>query len=138
MKPTRKLKLLLFSVLLIGACTNAENSIHLPEITFIGKQADVKVQEGDVITFHLLYKNDEGKLIANTRMMDGPVSIVRKDSIWQRSGLFYQVLGQLGEGDSVVFDLPANNFYEGAGEPLPKILDENDSLYFQLKVINVK
>ena len=51
---------------------------------------------------------------------------------------YYQALKRLGEGDSAIFTIPAVNFYNKAGQELPAILEKNDSLTFQIKVVEVK
>ncbi|MFW5759367.1 MAG: FKBP-type peptidyl-prolyl cis-trans isomerase [Cyclobacteriaceae bacterium] len=137
MKPIRRLNLLLFSLLIIS-CTTAENVSQVPEVKFIGETSGKKIQEGQIVTFHMLYKTLHDQVLADTKLMGGPVSIIRDDSIWQKSGMFYQALRQMGEGDSANFIIPANNFYTKSGETLPDILNEDDSLFFQVKIISIK
>jgi len=136
MIPIKKLRLLLFSIIVFYGCTFSDD--QLPEIQFIGKRASIGVRDGQVVTFHMLYKTRSNQVIADTRLMDGPISIICKDSLWQHSGLFYQTLLQMGEGDSAIFAIPAKNFYNNAGEPVPEILNQDDSLYFQVRIESVK
>lgn len=136
MRPIKKLRLLLFSIFLIYGCTYSDD--QLPEMQFIGKRASIGIRDGQVVTFHMLYKTLNNRVIADTRLMDGPISIICKDSVWQHSGSFYQALQQMGEGDSAIFVIPAKDFYRNAGEPVPEILNQDDSLHFQVRVESVK
>lgn len=138
MKLIRKLRPLLFSTIICYSCSSPEKTKDIPSLHFVGSRASQPVEDGQIVTFNMCYKNKDKQVIADTRLMDGPVTIVCNDSIWQQSGLFYQALKQMGSGDSANFNIPAVNFYEKSGQELPPILNKEDSLYFQVKIENIK
>jgi len=143
MKPTKKLNLQQCSIFLIllltfGCAFDKTEETSEIEIRFVGSKALKNVKPGQVIEFNMLFHDDEGKVITDTQIMDELVVIKHNDSIWNKSGLFYQALKRMGEGDSAVFTIPAANFYNKSGQELPEILDDGDSLTFQLKILAVK
>jgi hypothetical protein len=143
MRPIKKLNLWPYSYFLIilltfGCTSDKKEKTPGVDIQFIGAKALKNVKPGQVIVFNMLFRNDEGKVITDTQLMDELVVIKYNDSIWDKSGLFYQALKRMGEGDSAIFTIPAANFYNKAGQELPKILEEGDSLTFQLKVLELK
>lgn len=81
-------------------------------VTFLRKgNAEVGPEDGQILTLNMRYEDERGVELFNTDVQGGPVAMQYIDSVWSQSGMIYEALRVMKKGDSISFQLPANDFY---------------------------
>lgn len=132
----------LFSAgLILSSCGGSQNeatSTSGVKITYLRKAENrTAPNNGDILMLNMLYQDEKGQELFNTLPQGAPVAMQYVDSIWKESGLIYEALTFLYKGDSIKFDLPAEDFFENTFNiPLPDSIRRGSNLTFFVGMVN--
>lgn len=110
----RVMTLAVAGVLMYG-CASDTNEVTTDsgmKVTFLKKgTAEAGPEDGQILTLNMRYEDERGVELFDTDAQGGPVAMQYIDSVWAQSGLIYEALRVMKKGDSVSFQLPANDFF---------------------------
>ena len=108
------------------------------EVTFIEKgDAEKGPEDGQILTLNMGYKDQNGKELFSTVPQGSPVAMQYIDSIWSQSGMIYEALRLMKKGDSVAFELPAEDFFENTfNMDLPDSIERGSKLAFNIGLVD--
>ncbi|MEQ8715424.1 MAG: FKBP-type peptidyl-prolyl cis-trans isomerase [Cyclobacteriaceae bacterium] len=136
----RIMTLAVAGVLMYG-CASDSNEITTDsgmKVTFLNKgEAEVGPEDGQILTLNMRYEDERGVELFNTDKQGGPVAMQYIDSVWSQSGLIYEALRVLKKGDSVTFQLPANDFYVNTFDmEVPDSIAPNSQITFNIGLVD--
>lgn len=102
----------LWVVALCISCEKLPTTKSGVEINFIANGNGNTPKHGDIISLNMTYVSEERQMLFDTRAIGAPVQIRFDTSQWQYGGMLYDVLELLEIGDSVQFEIPAENLFE--------------------------
>lgn len=128
------------SVLIYG-CASDSNEVTTDsgmKVTFLSKgEAEVGPEDGQILTLNMRYEDERGVELFNTDKQGGPVAMQYIDSVWSQSGMIYEALRVLKKGDSVTFQLPANDFYVNTFDmEVPDSIAPNSQITFNIGLVD--
>ena len=133
------LGLLTFAVL-FSACNDNSSTITTTSginVEFFTKGTGDAVKDSTILLFNMRYINANGNQLFNTEINGGPVAMQYLDSVWKQSGLIYEALSACKVGDSISFDIPAQDLYNNTFKmPVPDTLDAKSNIKFFVSLEN--
>ncbi|MGK7394818.1 MAG: hypothetical protein ACNS62_09595 [Candidatus Cyclobacteriaceae bacterium M3_2C_046] len=138
MRPIRKSNLpdllLIFLFLKLISCQSPSETKEQTgklDISYIQDIPSAPLQPGQILKINMMYQNEADSVIADSKLLGGPFFMQFIDSVWQRSGLVYQAIRQMTEGDSITFQVPAQDFYHiTAQDSVPGHLKDTDLTFY--------
>lgn len=99
-----------------------------------GENAEI----GDYITFDLVYKDEEGKVLMDTREMGVPSLLMLIES--EYPGDIYEGLAMMSVGDSASFILDADDFFQITAkiEEEYDFIEPESKLFVDIKMLNIQ
>lgn len=133
------LGLLTFAVL-FSACNDNSSKITTTsgiDVEFFVKGTGESVKDSTILLFNMRYLNAKGNQLFNTEINGGPVAMQYMDSVWKQSGLIYEALSACKVGDSISFEIPAQDLYNNTFKmPVPDTLDAKSNIKFFVSLKN--
>ncbi len=118
---------------LFTACEKLPTTKSGVEIKFILRGTGETPNHGEIISLNMTYISEDGQVLFDTRKIGAPVQIIFDTSQWNYGGMLYEVLELLEIGDSVQFDIPAENLYEVSFQSeLPDSIESGTNIQFNL------
>jgi len=134
---TIKVLLLTFLLIALASCEDKDSYITTKsglKVKILKKGEGGKVILNGVAQLHLKYQTENGVVLFTTEDRGGPVPV--RTSTDDR-GLFAEVVNALSIGDSVTFEIPAENLYEKTYQVnLPDSIAKGSMLKFNLGLSN--
>ena len=126
------------SFTLLVSCENLPETKSGVGINFIRLGNGVSPIHGEVISLDMTYSTDDGNVLFDTRKVGAPVKIMFDTTEWRNGGMLYEVLELLEIGDSVQFEIPAENLYEVSFEQeLPDSVERGSDILFNLSLVEI-
>jgi FKBP-type peptidyl-prolyl cis-trans isomerase FkpA len=125
----------------LAACdNNAEGQTQTTEsglsYTILRKGEGPKPDSGQVMAMHMVYTTGSDSVLFDSREQGMPIGFPYQDPQFQ--GMFAEGMNLLEKGDSAQFLIPAQNFfYQTAKVPVPFGIDAEDTMKFNLVVLDV-
>jgi FKBP-type peptidyl-prolyl cis-trans isomerase len=125
---------LLLFILCVSCASDKETSPHGIEITYLERGTGSELEIGKILMMFTRYTTEEGKVIAESSY-EQPLALYNEQNPIEKGGLLKDVINQLRIGDSVYFEIPANNLYEVSFQlPIPDSIGKNSSIHFYMRI----
>lgn len=137
----KNLVLFLGAGIFLFSCGGDKDTVTSPsgiEVTFLKKgDAEAGPTDGDILMLNMKYDDANGNEMFKTDLSRSPVAMQYVDSIWKESGLIYEALKFMKKGDSVVFEIPAEDFFEKTfNADLPDTITRGSNLKFYIGMVD--
>ncbi len=116
--------------------TAGENGLYYK--IFPSGEDSRKAGKSDIITMQFKYENENGYVIYDSKSSDMPARLNLTDPFYRGDPM--EGLALMGKGDSAIFLVPADSFYQRSlrGAPLPDSVKPGSKLKFHIKIENVQ
>lgn len=94
-----------------GQVISSDTSLIEIPVDYVSKGVDSAIVENQIMLIHLIYTLEDGKEMFNTTSEGKPMPFMYQPSAWDQGGQFFAVLKSLSKGDSVNFEIDAEDFY---------------------------
>ncbi|MEQ8241839.1 MAG: FKBP-type peptidyl-prolyl cis-trans isomerase [Fulvivirga sp.] len=139
-----KLNNLLGVMILVGlfqACTSGseETTPSGLKYTVVNRGSEGVAPSGSYLMLNMIYKDDTDSVWVDTKDSGVPIMIFKEDSIWaKQDGSIQEIFVELGKGDSVFFDVSANDLFTKTWQaPLPPSIKPETVISFFIGVQDV-
>lgn len=117
----------------VGETQTTESGL---EYTYFRKGEGQKPDSGQVLTVHMMYTTEDDSLIFDSRKQNVPLGVPAQDP--NMEGMLAEGFQMLKKGDSVKFEVPAEDFFtQTARMPVPGEINEGSNLIFHVGVEDV-
>ncbi len=135
---SRKLGTALFGLVLLYSCQtqrgDVETSALGTEVNFVRRGEGPLLESSNVLLVHFKYMTDDGRVLSQATDGDLLPLLFTRDTSGNR-GQFQTVLNLLSVGDSVTFQIPAEDlFRQTFAQPVPDTIDAESQLLFEMGV----
>jgi len=119
-----KNSLIILSVFMfLFSCVDKEKTLdNGVKIKYLKRGDGQQINDGEIVMLNLQYFDYDGNELLDKTGKD-PV-VLQKDSSWKVNGVIYEVIDNLGNGDSVFFQLTTEQFFKNA----PQAVEMPDSV----------
>lgn len=100
------------AVLLSGCSESTKKTKSGIEVKFLEKNNAGAIEDNSIVSYHMRYVNENGHDLFDTNTRGGAVAMQYSDSIWSTMGLLYEALSMCQVGDSISFELPAEDLFK--------------------------
>ncbi|CAD5274100.1 MULTISPECIES: FKBP-type peptidyl-prolyl cis-trans isomerase [unclassified Imperialibacter] len=110
------------------------------EVSYIRNGEGEKPADGQILTMHISYLNENGNALFNSVEAGGgrPLPMLYNDSAWQTQGVLYEVFRELKKGDSVQFKMTAEALFEDTfGTQLPDSIKRGSQITFNCSLVDM-
>lgn len=124
--------ILLFSALLLAACSNTKETRSGLKYTVLRKGSGEKTKSGQILVITLTFKDNKDSVWTDTRKNDFPYMIMVMDSV-PKGNMVMEVFQDLTKGDSVTFQVKAKDLFEKSFQsPVPPMVDSTGMFTFNI------
>ncbi len=124
---------IMIGVFFVTSCEQLPKTKSGVGINFIRGGNGINPNHGEIISLNMTYTSEDGKVLFDTREVGAPVQIMFDTTQWKYGGMLYEVLELLEIGDSIQFEIPAQNLYEVSFQgQIPDSIDSNSDILFNL------
>jgi FKBP-type peptidyl-prolyl cis-trans isomerase FkpA len=133
----KKLSLIAVVAAMFAACNNNRVEVKdgLKYQLHEDKTEGATAKLGDIMTFHLIIKNDKDSVLKNSIKDGTPITAQVQQPPFK--GGFEQGLTILSKGDSATFFVPVDSLFKGAPQ-MPPIFTKGTDVRFTVRVIDVQ
>lgn len=103
---------ILLFIVLLSACSESVKTKSGIEVSYLRKNNAGALVNNTILSYNIRYNNENGKELFNTATRNGAVTIQYSDSIWKDMGFLYEALFLCEVGDSITFEIPAEDLYK--------------------------
>jgi len=131
---------LTFCGVILSSCSSNESSFTTESginVEYIEKGSGRSPVHGEVITLNMTYSEEGGEVLFDTRSVGAPIPMIFDTANWKKGGMLYEVFSSLEIGDSIVFDIPANDLFEKTfRKPLPDSVKADSYITFNVGLVD--
>lgn len=133
--------LLLVTALFTQACDN-KNEYKTTEsglkYRFINDVEGDKINEGDFLLMNISFYDEKDSLLFSSSEQPYPMPIQYQDSMWSQGGQLFEGLKLLTNGDSIEFQVSAEDFYVKTNQAaVPENINKDSDIKFNVGVVDV-
>ncbi len=141
-KKIRNLSGLLGLAALVFACGDSDKFTTESgvEVSYVRKGEGEKPKEAQILTMHIAYSDENGNDIFNSveAGKGRALPMQYNDSAWKSQGVLYEVIKELKKGDSVQFQVTAEELYvKTFGAQVPDSIKADSKITFRLGMVNL-
>ncbi|MDG2342862.1 MAG: FKBP-type peptidyl-prolyl cis-trans isomerase [Cytophagales bacterium] len=115
--------IILYVFMFLFSCVDKKKTLdNGVEIKYLKRGDGQQINDGEIVMLNLQYFDHDGNELLDKTGKD-PV-VLQKDSSWKVNGVIYEVIDNLGNGDSVFFQLTTEQFFKNA----PQAVEMPDSV----------
>ena len=93
--------------------------------------------DGDIVILNLKIETEDGRIIIDSEADGDPKPIMYNAEQWAKEGLFYEALSECGLGDSLTFQVSANDFFlKTFRSPVPDSIEGASNLKMTVGIQN--
>ena len=119
----KNLLIVLSLFMFLFSCVDKEKTLdNGVKIKYLKRGDGQQINDGEIVMLNLQYFDYDGNELLDKTGKD-PV-VLQKDSSWKVNGIIYEVINNLGNGDSVFFQLTTEQFFKNA----PQAVEMPDSV----------
>ena len=119
----KNLLIVLSVFMFLFSCVDKEKTLdNGVKIKYLKRGDGQQINDGEIVMLNLQYFDYDGNELLDKTGKD-PV-VLQKDSSWKVNGIIYEVINNLGNGDSVFFQLTTEQFFKNA----PQAVEMPDSV----------
>lgn len=110
------------------------------EVSYLRQGEGEKPENEQILTMHIAYADENGNDIFNSveAGQGRPLPMQFNDSAWKTQGVLYEVIRELKKGDSVQFDISAEElFVKTFGAQVPDSIENDSKIAFRLGLANI-
>lgn len=107
------------------------------EYKFIREGEGPKPEDGQILTLNMTYTDPNDSVPFNSADFGSVMPMQYNDSIFGTMGMVYEGFAMLKKGDSLVFRVPAAEFYESLQQPKPDSIKPESQYTFNVGVVDV-
>ena len=135
----RTLILLTLVTISLSSCNQFRTSVTDSGLKYQFHEHDEKgrlAKVGDILTFHLVLKNNKDSVLRNTIKEMTPLKVMLQAPAFK--GAFEEGLALLAKGDSATFFVSADSLFSKAMQPMPPAIPKGSEVSFTVKVLEVQ
>lgn len=135
----RTLILLTLVTISLSSCNQFRTSVTDSGLKYQFHEHDEKgrlAKVGDILTFHLVLKNNKDSVLRNTIKEMTPLKVMLQAPAFK--GAFEEGLALLAKGDSATFFVSADSLFSKAMQPMPPAIAKGTDVSFTVKVLEVQ
>ncbi len=126
--------------LMFAACGDKTTTITTDsgiKVEFLTKGDGEALKDSSILLFNMRYINAKGNEMFDTDKRGGAVAMQYLDSVWKQSGLIYEAFSACKVGDSITFELPAEDLFANTFKmPVPDTIDAKSNIKFFVSLEN--
>lgn len=123
---------ILFTSLLIAACSGSKETPSGYKFNVVRKGDGVKIDSGKFVVMNLLFMDGKDS-VWNDSKKNGFPAVIQMQGTVPKGDAVLEVIKMMSKGDSVVFKVPAKKLFENTfRQPLPFSVDSTSSFTFQI------
>lgn len=110
------------------------------EVSYLRQGEGEKPKNEQILTMHIAYADENGNDIFNSveAGQGRPLPMQFNDSAWKTQGVLYEVIRELKKGDSVQFNIAAEElFVKTFGAQVPDSIENDSKITFRLGLANI-
>ncbi|MCY7349229.1 MAG: FKBP-type peptidyl-prolyl cis-trans isomerase [Cytophagaceae bacterium] len=135
----RTLTILTLAAVSLASCNQFRVSVTDSGLKYQFHEHDEKgrlAKVGDILTFHLVLKNNKDSVLRNTVKEMTPLKVMLQPPAFK--GAFEEGLALLAKGDSATFFVSADSLFTKAMQPMPPAIAKGSDVSFTVKVLDVQ
>lgn len=106
-------------------------------INYVKKGTGDLPTHGETVSLNMEYRDEDDRIIYDTKSVGDPVQIFFDTAGWRRAGPLYHVMANLRVGDSVYFNMSAEDLYHKTfAQRLPDTIRAGSDLTFRIGFVS--
>lgn len=97
------------------SCTSNQKDVTTKsglKVNYISEGTGRSPVVGELLLLHMRYTDESGKVLFDSKDVGNTVPIMFDTARWKDAGMMYEVFSLLKVGDSVMFDVPAEDLFQ--------------------------